>query len=94
MVVVGIGSVVIWVCRSQYLGCGVAPSKRLAEFVQTYGPKATAGGKQDGLARLDRLTPFILALAIEFIVDRNPLSEKNRIDATLITTDASPTATS
>lgn len=74
---------------AQAAGPALDAANQFADFVHTYAPLLAMPTEL-----IDQLGPYILALAIDTIVENIPLGERNRIKATMVSTGASPTGTS
>jgi hypothetical protein len=68
----------------QFAGVALDAANQLAEFVRAYAPLLAV---PDEL--LESISTYVLALAIDTIIENSPLGEKNRIKASMIPTSSS-----
>lgn len=74
---------------SEASGTASAAASQFSEFAGAYRPLMGVTPE-----RADQLSSYIFALAVDAVVQELPLGEKNRIQATMVTTSASsPTGT-
>ncbi|KAK0617748.1 hypothetical protein B0T14DRAFT_605745 [Immersiella caudata] len=69
-------------------GTASAAASQFSEFARAYAPLMDVSPE-----RADQIGSYILALAVDTIVQGVALSEKNRIPATMVTTSGSPSPT-